>query len=144
SPSRQYDLWLDLSEHRVPPRQQRRSDDRNRNPCPTHRLLSRLCAPRHCVLSRSRHTGPLRNLLCVRPLAVRLPCRVRGQSGWALVAVRRHAAGGSRAWFKTGLFWVTQTIGILLLGEGGLDAEMKKTGRVSNRFHVQLKGVETL
>jgi hypothetical protein len=25
-----------------------------------------------------------------------------------------------------------------------LDAEMKKTGRVSNRFRVQLKGVETL
>jgi hypothetical protein len=48
------------------------------------------------------------------------------------------------AWFKTGLFWVTQTIGILLPGEGGLDAEMKKTGRVSNRFRVQLKGVETL
>ena len=48
------------------------------------------------------------------------------------------------AWFKTGLFWVTQTIGILLPGEGGLDAEMKKTGRVSNRFRVQLKKVETL
>ena len=48
------------------------------------------------------------------------------------------------AWFKTGLFWVTQTIGILLPGEGGLGAEMKKTGRVSNRFRVQLKGVETL
>ena len=48
------------------------------------------------------------------------------------------------AWFKTGLFWVKQTIGILLPGEGGLDAEMKKTGRVSNRFRVQLKGVETL
>jgi len=48
------------------------------------------------------------------------------------------------AWFKTGLFWVTQTIGILLPGEGGLDAEMKKTGRVSNRFRVRLKGVETL
>jgi hypothetical protein len=42
------------------------------------------------------------------------------------------------------LVWVTQTIGILLPGEGGLDAEMKKTGRVSNRFRVQLKGVETL
>jgi hypothetical protein len=48
------------------------------------------------------------------------------------------------AWFKTGLFWVTQTIGLLLSGEGDLDAEMKKTGRVSNRFRVQLKGVETL
>ena len=48
------------------------------------------------------------------------------------------------AWFKTGLFWVTQTIGILLPGEGGFDAEMKKTGRVSNPFRVQLKGVETL
>lgn len=47
------------------------------------------------------------------------------------------------AWFKTGLFWVTQTIGILLPGEGGLDAEMKKTGRVSNPFRVQLKGAET-
>ena len=46
--------------------------------------------------SRSRHTGALCNLLCVRPLAVRLPCRVRGLSGWALVAFRRHAAGGSR------------------------------------------------
>jgi len=43
------------------------------------------------------------------------------------------------AWFETGLFWVTQTIGLLLPSEGGLDAEMKKTGRVSNRFRVQLK-----
>ena len=58
----------------------------------------------------------------------------------ALVASNRRF----EAWFKTGLFWVTQTIGILLPGEGGLDAEMKKTGRVSNRFRVQLKGVETL
>ena len=59
-------------------------------------------------------------------------------------AIGQHANLLSSAWFKTGLFWVTQTIGILLPGEGGLDAEMKKTGRVSNRFRVQLKGVETL
>jgi hypothetical protein len=28
-------------------------------------------------------------------------------------------------------------------GKGGFDAEMKKTGRVSNPFRVQLKGAET-
>ena len=38
----------------------------------------------------------------------------------------------SGAWFTTGLFWVTQTIGILPPGKGGFDTEMKKTGRVSN------------
>ena len=47
------------------------------------------------------------------------------------------------AWFKNGLFWVTQTIGILPPGKGGFDTAMKKTGRVSNRFRVQLKGAET-
>jgi hypothetical protein len=36
------------------------------------------------------------------------------------------------AWFKNGLFWVTQTIGILPPGKDGFDTEMKKTGRVSN------------
>jgi hypothetical protein len=47
------------------------------------------------------------------------------------------------AWFTTGLFWVTQTIGILPPGKGGFDTEMKKTGRVSNAFRVQLKRAET-
>jgi predicted ATPase len=42
------------------------------------------------------------------------------------------------------LVWVTQTIGNRPPGKGGFDAEMKKTGRVSNRFRVQLKKVETL
>jgi hypothetical protein len=48
-----------------------------------------------------------------------------------------------RAWFKNGLFWVTQTIRILPPGEGGFGAAMKKPGRGSNRSRVQLKGVET-
>jgi hypothetical protein len=47
------------------------------------------------------------------------------------------------AWFKNGLFWVTQTIRILPPGEGGFGAAMKKPGRGSNRSRVQLKGVET-
>jgi hypothetical protein len=47
------------------------------------------------------------------------------------------------AWFKNGLFWVTQTIGILPPGKDGFDTEMKKTGRVSNPFRVQLKGAES-
>jgi hypothetical protein len=32
------------------------------------------------------------------------------------------------AWFKNGLFWVTQTIRILPPGEGGFGAAMKKPG----------------
>jgi hypothetical protein len=47
------------------------------------------------------------------------------------------------AWFRNGLFWVTQTIGILPPGKGSFDTEMKTTGRVSNPFRVQLKGAET-
>jgi hypothetical protein len=47
------------------------------------------------------------------------------------------------AWFKNGLFWVTQTIRILPPGKGGFDTAMKKPGSVSNAFRVQLKGAET-
>jgi hypothetical protein len=47
------------------------------------------------------------------------------------------------AWFKNGLFWVTQTIRILPPGKGGFDTAMKKPGSVSNPFRVQLKGAET-
>jgi hypothetical protein len=50
---------------------------------------------------------------------------------------------GLRAWFKNGLFWVTQTIRILPPGKGGFDTAMKKPGSVSNPFRVQLKGAET-
>jgi hypothetical protein len=49
----------------------------------------------------------------------------------------------NKAWFKNGLFWVTQTIRILPPGKGGFDTAMKKPGSVSNPFRVQLKGAET-
>jgi hypothetical protein len=58
----------------------------------------------------------------------------------------RHGRAGiedHRAWFKNGLFWVTQTIRILPPGKGGFDTAMKKPGSVSNPFRVQLKGAET-
>jgi hypothetical protein len=48
-----------------------------------------------------------------------------------------------KAWFKNGLFWLTQTIRILPPGKGGFDTAMKKPGSVSNPFRVQLKGAET-
>jgi hypothetical protein len=60
---------------------------------------------------------------------------------------RAKASGRSpdhkRTWFKSGLFLVTQTTGMLPPGKGGFGAEMKKTESVSNRFRVQLKGAET-
>jgi hypothetical protein len=53
------------------------------------------------------------------------------------------AAAVDSAWFKNGLFWVTQTIRILPPGKGGFDTAMKKPDSVSNAFRVQLKGAET-
>jgi hypothetical protein len=40
------------------------------------------------------------------------------------------------AWFKNGLFWVTQTTGMLPPSKGGFGAEVKKTERVGNRLRV--------
>jgi hypothetical protein len=47
------------------------------------------------------------------------------------------------AWFKNGLFRVTQTTGNRPPGKGDFDTEMKETEMVSNPFRVQLKGAET-
>ena len=103
------------------------------------------------VLFKGRHFEREIIILCVRwylrfKLSFRDLVEMMAERGIDLAhtTIMRWIQRYVPAWFKTGLFWVTQTIGILLPGEGGLDAEMKKTGRVSNRFRVQLKGVETL
>jgi hypothetical protein len=91
-----------------------------------------------CVLSRL-HPKPgslIQNIYGVRKAVLRFCWIIEiGNAGKTEVA--------GLEWFKNGLFWVTQTIGILPPGKGDFDTAMKKTGRVSNPFRVQLKGAET-